>query len=83
MFQRARTEIAEIDLIFEKDQKIFLIEVKTLASPFAVFERIEKKQQQKLRANRVWLARRFPKMIFISLVAFVEADQKISFCSID
>ncbi len=56
LFQRGQTEIAEIDLIMQKDEQIRLIEVKTLDSEWRSFQRISKRQIQKLLLNQIYFS---------------------------
>lgn len=57
-FQRARTAVAEVDLIFQKDNRLQLIEVKSLDNPWRAFERISHRQMQKLILNQLHLSQR-------------------------
>ena len=41
-WQRIRTTIAEIDLIFTKRERVLLVEVKRIDNPWRTFERIQK-----------------------------------------
>jgi Holliday junction resolvase-like predicted endonuclease len=83
LFQRARTQVCECDLIFEKDDQILLIEVKTIASAYNAFDRVGEKQLQKIRMNRHYLARCWPQKNFRAYIAFVQRDHTISFAAID
>lgn len=55
-FQRLVTHIAEIDLIFQKENRVCLIEVKTLDNPWRSFERITDRQVQKLTMNQMYFS---------------------------
>ncbi len=76
---RARTTIAEIDLIFSKNNEILLVEVKRLDDGWRAFERIGKKQYQALQKNLVFLTTNLKTYRFIATVCWVDAENKVSF----
>lgn len=76
---RARTTIAEIDLIFSKNNEIVLVEVKKLDNGWRAFERIGKKQYQALQRNLVFLSTNLKSYRFIATVCWVDIENKISF----
>jgi|GEM_PF-4723237 len=78
-FHRLKTDIAEIDLIFEKNNKVLLIEVKTLNNSWRAFERIQKKQLSKLQSNLGLFSRQFHAYEFHAYVAWVDPQNRISF----
>lgn len=81
-FQRLKTSIAEIDLVFQKGNKVCLIEVKTLDDPWRSFERVSLNQIQKLKLNQINLATIFKReFVFSSFVAWV-SDGKIDYVKI-
>ena len=82
VFHRLRTKIAEVDLIFEKENQILLIEVKTLNNPWRAFERLHKKQQEKFYTNALLLAGFYRQKDISACVAWVAPDFKISFVKI-
>lgn len=81
-FQGLKTDIAEIDLIFEKSDEIIFIEVKTLNNSWRAFERIQKKQLLKLQSNLVLFSRRFRGYRFRAFVAWVDSQNRISFVEV-
>ena len=81
-FQGFKTPIAEIDLIFEKENEILLIEVKTLNNSWRAFQRIENKQLSKLQKNFILFSRRYKTLNFRALVAWVDPQNKITFVEI-
>lgn len=81
-FQGLKTDIAEIDLIFEKADEVILIEVKTLNNSWRAFERIHKKQLFKLQSNLVLCSRRFRSYKFRAYVAWVDSQNRISFVEV-
>ena len=82
-FQRARTEISEIDLIFLKQNKIILVEVKKLDEDWQAFERISKKQFQTLQRNLNFFSYRFQKFEIRAFVAWVNRKNEITFLSLE
>ena len=85
-YQGLKTEIAEIDLIFEKEDsegfQVLLIEVKSLNDPWRAFERIHKKQLTKLHKNFILFSLKFKKIKIKALVAWVDPQNKITFVEI-
>ena len=81
-FHGLKTDIAEIDLIFEKDNQVLLIEVKTLNNPWRAFQRIHKKQLFRLQKNFILFSQKFKKIKFRALVAWVDPQNKITFVEI-
>ena len=77
--QRARTTIAEIDLIFSKKNEVLLIEVKTLDEPWRSFVRIKKSQYLKLQKNLVFLSTNIKKFDFKATVCWVDKKNQVSF----
>lgn len=73
-FQRARTTIAEVDLIFQKNSHVKLIEVKTLDDPWRSFERISHRQVQKLILNQLYISRNQKKFEISACVAWVSKE---------
>ncbi len=49
--ERHKYKYGEIDFIFQRDQKIAIIEVKYLHNPWMSFERISNEQLQRLKNN--------------------------------
>ena len=80
LFHRVKTPIAEIDLVFRKGQKIILIEVKCLDQSWRSFDRISKKQIQKLQNNCLYIQNHVKPLQYevCSAVAWV-VGPKISF----
>jgi Holliday junction resolvase-like predicted endonuclease len=81
-FQRLKTEIAEIDLVFEKSGDVILVEVKTLNNSWNAFERIHSHQLRKLELNLFLFRKRFNDINFRAFVAWVSPENKISFVEI-
>ncbi|MEK6628776.1 MAG: YraN family protein [Bdellovibrionota bacterium] len=81
-FQGLKTDIAEIDLIFEKSNEVILIEVKTLNNSWRAFERIHKKQLFKLQSNRVVFSQKFRRYKFRAYVAWVDKQNRVSFVDV-
>ncbi|MBC7420683.1 MAG: YraN family protein [Bdellovibrio sp.] len=81
-FQRARTKIAEIDLIFEKQNRVALIEVKALNNSWRAFERIGVKQTQKLQVNLIFLASQFKEFKFFAAICWVDKKGKVYFVEV-
>ena len=82
LFQRAKTEIAEIDLIFQKKNQIRLIEVKTLNDSWRSFQRISHRQIQKLILNQIYFTQVVDSHDVSCWVAWV-GDQKIEYVQIN
>jgi Holliday junction resolvase-like predicted endonuclease len=74
-----KTPIAEIDLVFWGNQRLYLVEVKRLSSPWRSFERITQSQQKKLLLNQIYFSQQLPKIKTQALVAWVDAKNRISF----
>jgi Holliday junction resolvase-like predicted endonuclease len=81
-FQRLKTEIAEIDLIFEKSGEVILVEVKTLNNSWNAFERIQSQQLKKLEMNLFLFRKKFNDINFRAFVAWVSPENKISFVEV-
>lgn len=71
LFQRGRTKFGEIDLIFENQDEIRLIEVKTLDEAWRSFERINQKQVTKLLQNQFYLSQKFKSKNFYPQICWV------------
>ena len=82
-FQRARTQVSEIDLILAKDNKIILVEVKKLDEGWQAFERISKKQFQMLQQNLNLFTYRFRDRQVMAFVAWVNRRNEITFLSVE
>lgn len=82
-FQRARTEISEIDLIFSKEKKIILVEVKKLDEGWQAFERIGKKQFQGLQGNLNLFTYRFSEWHVRAYIAWVNRKNEVTFLSVE
>ncbi len=82
-YQRMRTTIAEIDLIFSKKNEILLVEVKKLDNPWRSFERIHKNQLNKLRKNLIFLATNIRNYNFKATVCWVDQQNQVSFVLIN
>lgn len=82
-FQRSRTEIAEVDLIFLKNKLVFLIEVKKLNDDWRSFQRIPRKQYQSLQKNLILFSNRFKEWEFRAYVSWVDIHNKVSFVSVE
>ena len=59
LFQRVKTKIAEIDLIFELENEMRLIEVKTLDQAWRSFQRINANQVNKLLQNQIYFSQKY------------------------
>lgn len=81
-YQRAKTEVAEIDLMFGKENKIALIEVKSLNNSWRAFDRISDSQVQKLKANQLFLANSFKEFKFFASLCWVDGRGKVYFVEI-
>ncbi len=82
VFQRLKTKIAEIDLVFERDEKIVLIEVKKLNDDWRAFQRLHPQQQLRLQANLVLFSQKFKKYRIKAFVAWVRDRKPIVFAEI-
>ncbi len=81
-FHRFKTEVAEIDLIFEKSGEVILVEVKTLNNSWRAFDRIQGSQLKKLELNLFLFRKKFNDIKFRAYVAWVSPENKISFVEI-
>jgi Holliday junction resolvase-like predicted endonuclease len=79
VLQRARTSIGEIDLIFEKKDRLLLIEVKKLNSSWRAFERIDLKQTQKLQRNLILFSQAFKDFKVFASLCWVDEKNKTYF----
>ncbi len=82
-FHRLKTVISEIDLIFEKENKILLVEVKSLNENWRSFERIGGRQLDRLKQNKLSFAFLCRDKKIEALVAWVNKKNEISFVKID
>ncbi|MGZ3690460.1 MAG: YraN family protein [Pseudobdellovibrio sp.] len=83
IFYRLKTTISEIDLVFEKNNKILLIEVKSLNENWRSFERIGGRQLDRLKQNKLVFSFLFKDKIIEACVAWVNRKNEISFVKID
>jgi Holliday junction resolvase-like predicted endonuclease len=83
IFHRFKTKVSEIDLIFEKEEQILLVEVKKLTQPWRSFQRISSNQQLKLKANNLLFSLNFKDKKTRSYVAWVNQKNIVTFCSIE
>lgn len=81
--QRFKTKIAEIDLVFSKDNRVLLVEVKKLNDAWHAFERISSKQQLALKKNHIFLSMKMPRLQFDAYVVWVDRKNKISCVKIE
>ena len=81
-FQGLKTIIAEIDLIFEKEDQVILIEVKTLNDEWRAFDRIHDRQLMNLQKNYILLSEKFKKIRFRVFVAWVDPKNRITFVEV-
>ena len=79
IFHRFKTKVCEIDLVFEKENKILLVEVKKLTQTWRAFQRITPNQQLKLKANNLLFTLNFKDKKVESYVACVDQKNQISF----
>lgn len=82
-FQRFKTVVAEVDLIFSKNNKILLIEVKKLNDDWRAFQRVGRNQYFSLQKNLVYLSTRMPGFQFESFVCWVDRLNRVSFVRVD
>ena len=75
LFQRAKTVIGEVDLLFQKGNQIQLIEVKTLDDSWRSFQRISHRQIQKLVLNQLHFSKLDPRYDVSCWVAWVGRQQ--------
>lgn len=83
VFQRLVTDVAEIDLVFIKKEKVVLLEVKKLDQIWRSFQRIDPNQIQKLQKNRILFKSFFSNLDFLSYVVWVNSENRISFVEIE
>ncbi len=79
LFQRAKTKIGEIDLVFENDNKILLVEVKKLNNSWRAFERIDLRQQHKLQLNLIYFAKSYQTFRIFAQVCWVDQRGQVYF----
>ncbi len=76
MAHRLKTPFAELDLLFKKGPKHYLVEVKKLDSDFSR-SLVEKRQMERLRQAYLYLLKDYPKLK--SLLAVVSQQGKITY----
>ena len=79
---RFKTRLAEVDLIFQKNDQIRIIEVKSISSWDFIAYRISKKQKQRLIRVYDFFQRHFQHEILLEL-ALVPVDGDILFIEIE
>lgn len=81
--QRSKIQKIEIDLIFRKENKIAIVEVKHLNDPWKSFDRVHSKQIGRLK--QALLRARFAnrKNAVNGCIAFVSPNQSLNFISLD
>lgn len=82
-FYRLKTEVAEIDLVFEKSGEVLLLEVKTLNNSWRVFDRIHPTQLRRLQSNLFLFRRKFRQIKFRAYIVWVSPENKISFVEVN
>lgn len=82
-FHRLKTEIAEVDLIFEKSGEVLLLEVKTLNNSWRAFDRINSSQVKRLQTNLLFFRRKFRQIKFRAYIVWVSPENKISFIEVN
>ena len=75
--------MAEIDLIFTKENRIILVEVKRLSHPWRAFERIGKKQLIALHKNLILFSALFNKHEVKAYVCWVDQRNKATFIAME
>ncbi|MBY0553383.1 YraN family protein [bacterium] len=81
-FHRLKTEIAEVDLIFEKSDQVLLLEVKTLNNSWRAFDRIHANQLRRMQNNLLFFRKKFRQIKFRAYVVWVSPENKISFVEV-
>lgn len=76
LFHREKMVHGEVDLVFENEKKVVFIEVKTLHNDWMSFERVSKKQIQRLKLNLLHYKTHKEKVFTI---AFVSSQGQIKF----
>ncbi len=79
---RTKTIFAEIDLIFQQNKEILLIEVKSLNSEWSAFNRISQAQFLGLQKNQIYLQKHFRGFQVNAKVAWV-LKNSISWVSLE
>lgn len=82
-YQRLRTVVAEVDLVFSKDDLVLLIEVKKLNDDWRAFERVGRAQYFSLQKNLVYFSSRMPQFNFESFVCWVNDKNQVSFVRVE
>lgn len=82
-FHRLKTEVAEVDLIFEKAGEVLLLEVKTLNNEWRAFDRIHPTQIRRLQSNLLYFRKKFRQITFRAYVVWVSPENKISFVEVN
>lgn len=81
-FQRLKTKVAEVDLIFTKDNQVLLIEVKKLNDQWRAFERIQNNQVLKLQKNIIYFSHHLISYHVNGYVCWVDRNNKVSFVQV-
>jgi Holliday junction resolvase-like predicted endonuclease len=81
--QRKKLKYGEVDLIFQKQQRILFVEVKTLHNDWMSFNRISKKQFFKLKKNAFYYQMNNKNYEVKSLLAWVKSNETIELVEIN
>lgn len=82
IFHRLKTKKCEVDLIFEQNESILIVEVKVLTENWRVFQRVSEQQINRLKNIEYALRVNFKKYKIKSYIAWVDQKNNISFCSL-
>ena len=83
MEQRLKCPYGEMDLLFQKQNKIALIEVKFLHDEWMVFERVAVKQVKRLTQNLLFFQNQLQNFSVKLFIALVNADGQIKWISLN
>lgn len=80
---RQKIDSVEIDLIFKKDRRLIIAEVKFLDSEWRIFERISKKQIFNIQKISLLIRRENPHLVTLAYLFLVNKNAIIKTISID
>lgn len=81
--RRLHCPYGEVDLLFEKENKIALIEVKYLHDEWMIFERVHPEQLKRLSKNLVFFQSQFVNKNIKLFVALVDRKGQIKWIAIE
>lgn len=76
---RVQCPYGEVDIIAQKENKIYLFEVKSLHNNWMAFSRLNKSQIKRFIQNKMWLQNQYKKFQADCYIVFVGQKDELTF----